>query len=484
MHMPTIEETKRDDGSILILALVFSTVLALIVVGLATYASATLRLGQVAERSSDRLASANGAMDSALEDLGRGVGPCKLFGQDYAVTDFVNNMKSDVDCNWVGGRFNVGELFAIVMTGAGRQTGELLTVTNASSTEKVFEGPVYMASTPTPSTLLLKADLTIKNADLMYSASACSSAIPSLPAPPRLNISPVGYGTQCYGGQWSDADMFGAFKPAEPGINSASFPLRPSAAPAPDALGCYVWPPGRYVSPPDTVRDSYNYFRSGDYFLDGVGEWSVKQAFVLFGYPGPSGPGIPGIDSKQDVALNPCRDAWRNDSNKTGATVYFGGDSYLTVFSQGAVEISGRTRSGQNIAVQALESAGRASTVRGEARLIQTEPGKNKQLSIQGLVWAPYAALEFDLITNEAVAALTGGAIVSELTAGASANANNFLIRVDTDPKTKMLELTTTATSDGNQGSTSVKAVVRVQVDDGATSYALQSRRVLGLTPE
>ena len=89
--------------------------------GLATYASATLRLGQVAERSSDRLASANGAMDSALEDLERGVGPCKLLGQDYTVTDSVNGLKSAVDCNWVGGRFNVGDLFAVVMTGAGGQ---------------------------------------------------------------------------------------------------------------------------------------------------------------------------------------------------------------------------------------------------------------------------------------------------------------------------------------------------------------------------
>ena len=104
----TAEDSKSDEGSILILALVFSTVLSLIVVGLATYASATLRLGQVAERSSDRLATAGGAMDSALEDLQRGVGPCKLFGQDYTVTDSVNGMKSAVRCNWVGGRFNVG----------------------------------------------------------------------------------------------------------------------------------------------------------------------------------------------------------------------------------------------------------------------------------------------------------------------------------------------------------------------------------------
>jgi hypothetical protein len=486
----TTTTTKNDDGSILILALVFSTALALIVVGLATYASATLRLGQVAERSADRLASANGAMDSALEDLGRGVGPCKLFGQDYVVTDSVNDMKSNVDCNWVGGRFNVGDLFAVVMTGAGEgRSGPLLTITNggnSANAEKIFEGPVYMASTPTASgtdpTMDFKANLIVKNADLMYSAPDCTSATPSLP--PELTIAPVGYGTQCYEEPWNDPAMFGAFTPAEPGINGSSFPSQPSTPPTQDSLGCYIWSPGRYTTPPQTVNGSYNYFRSGDYYLDGVGDWGVKNAFVLFGYPGPTGPGIPGIKNNDSFATNPCRDAWKNDPNTSGATVYFGGNSQLTVDGLGAVEISGRERSGQNIAVQALESTGHRSTIRGDQRLIKTESGGNKQLAIQGLVWAPYAALEFDLISNDAVAALTGGAVVSEISAGASANTNNFLIRVDTKPSQKVLQLTTTAVSEGNQGSTSVKAVVTVQVDKGATSYALQSRRVVGLTPE
>ena len=95
IRKPVTTAPKSDEGSILMLVLVFSVSLALVVVALATYASTTLRLGQVAERSSDRLASANGAMDSALEDLERGVGPCMLFGQDYTVTDSVNDMKSD-----------------------------------------------------------------------------------------------------------------------------------------------------------------------------------------------------------------------------------------------------------------------------------------------------------------------------------------------------------------------------------------------------
>ena len=486
---PTPAARQRDEGAILPLVLVFSVVLASVVVALAVYASTTLRLGQAAERSSDRLASANGAMDSALEDLERGVGPCLLFGQDYTVTDAVNGMASEVDCTWVGGRFNVGDLFAVVMTGAGAgRTGELLTITNggnSANAEKVFEGPVYMAATPSPTTMDFRATLAIKNADLSYSAADCGSAVPTPPS--ELTITPVGYGTQCYEEPWDHPDMFGRFFPPEAGVtNTVAFPVQSSTPPAADLLGCRVWSPGTYTSPPQLDNQSYNYFKSGDYYFNDMGEWAVSSAFVLFGYPGSTGPSIDGPRNNDSFANNPCRDAWTTDAgaDRSGATIYLGGNSTLKVDQNATVEISGRDHSGQNIAVQALETNGNPSTIRGDQRIITTGPGSNKQLSIQGLVWAPYAALEFDLISNDAVAALTGGAVVSELSAGASANANNFVIRVATTPANKILNLTTTANSENNQGLTSVRSVVTVQRSQGATAYAVGSRRVVGLTPE
>ena len=479
--------SKRDNGSILPLVLVFSVVFAMVVIALATYASATLRLGQVAERSSDRLASASGAMDSALEDIQRGVGPCLLFGQDYIVTDVVNEMSSKVDCTWVGGRFNVGDLFAVVMTGAGGATGPLLTVTNggeSDNAQKVFEGPVYMAKTPGPSTMNFSATLAIKNADLSYSSTDCGSTTPTTPS--QLTITPVGYGTQCYQEPWNDPEMFGAFLPPEPDIDATSFPIiTTTTPPAPDELGCTVWSPGQYNSAPQLANQSYNYFRSGQYYFKNIGNWEISSAFTLFGYPGVTGPSIDGFKPSDTFANNPCRKAWANDFDITGATLYLGGNTKLTVQQNSTVEISGRvTSAGQNIAVQALETKGIPSNIRGDERIITTGPGGNKQLSIQGLLWAPYAALEFDLISNDAVAALTAGAVVSEISAGASANANNFLIRVATKPANKVLHLTATADSANNQGSTSVRSVVTVQRDKGATSYALNSRRVVGLTPE
>jgi len=488
----TIDE--RDRGSVLPLVLVFSVALALVVGALATYATSTLKLGQAAERASDRLASANGAMDSALEDLERGVGPCLLFGQDYTITDTVNDLTSEVECTWVGGRFNVGDLFAVVMTGAGAgRTGPLLNVTNggnSANAEKIFEGPVYVADTPradgTDPSMQFSATLAVKNADLSYSTSDCGSATPSIPG--QLSIIPVGYGTQCYQDPWDDPEMFGAFTPAEPGINGTSFPNQPGTnPPVTDSFGCRIWSPGEYSSPPSLDNQSYNYFRSGDYYFNDIGNWSISSAFTLFGYPGATGPGIDGFNPSDTFANNPCNNAWTTDVDQSGATLYLGGNTQITVEQNSTFEVSGRERSGQNIAVQALATTGggrNPSTIQGDQRIITTGPGTNKQMSIEGLVWAPYAALEFDLISNDAVAALTGGAVVSELTAGASANANNFLIRVATKPADKILHLTTTAASPNGRGSTSVRSVVRVQRDGAATAYAVESRRIVGLTPE
>ena len=234
-------------------------------------------------------------------------------------------------------------------------------------------------------------------------------------------------------------------------------------------------------------NQSYNYFRSGDYYFNNIGNWNISSAFTLFGYPGDTGPGIDGFKPNDTFANNPCNNAWTADPNVSGATIYLGGNTQITVDQNSTFEVSGRERSGQNIAIQALATSGSGrnpSTIQGDQKIITTGPGANKQMSIEGLVWAPYAGLEFDLISNDAVAALTGGAVVSELVAGASANANNFLIRVATKPANKILHLTTTAASPNGKGSTTVRSVVRVQRDGAATSYAVESRRIVGLTPE
>jgi hypothetical protein len=476
-----MNDSPRDRGSILPIVLVVTVVLALVVVGIATYASATLRHGQVVEQSADRLATADGAMDNALEALSRNTSLCALSslssqpgGYTFQLGDKINGIDPTINCTAVGGSVKAVDAFAVIMTGARGQTGPLLTVTNGGSSaqaQKTFEGPIYLARVPNSSSTSFSANLTIKNGDVWYTG-ACPDD-PALALDSRLSITPAGYGTQCVSQDWET--LFASRRPVEFDVDTLT---AAPTAPTVDLDECHVWGPGIYADPPALTNQSYNYFKSGNYYFENTGNWTIDNAFVLFGYPGPSGPSIPGYTNSDTFAGNPCNTAWQGDDD-TGATLYMGGDSRLTIEQNGALEISGRDQGAYHVAVQALEDDPvRASTLNGEQRVVQTGSGSNKQLSIQGLVWAPYTGLAFDLIANDAVAALTGGAVVSELSAGASAQANNFLITVDTQPSTNSFEFTATAQ---NSGTTAVRAVVTYRTDG---FYELKSRRVLGLTPE
>jgi hypothetical protein len=358
----------------------------------------------------------------------------------------------------------------------------LLTITNAASSEKVFEGPVYMAAPPSATSMDLSAPLTIKNGDLFYTSSPCPGAVT---VPGNLTLTPAGYTLKCKTEDW--VTLFQGKKPPEPAVtNSAAFPLIDDTVlgadhrPDQDANGCYVWPPGRYNTAPNLANQSYNYFVSGDYYFDNFSTWDLNNAFVLMGWPGSSGPGIDGPDSHDTLANNPCRDAW-NETDHTGAAVYLGGNSRIQISQGSTFEVSGKAHGDYIVGIQALEAAGVASNVHGNNPIVSTGSGSNKQLSVQGLVWAPYSAFVFDLVSNEAVAALTGGAVVGELSAGASASANNFMITVGTQATESVLSLTATAVKNGT---TSVRAVLDVRTTGTSTSYGVRSRRVLNLTAE
>ena len=105
--------------------------------------------------------------------------------------------------------------------------------------------------------------------------------------------------------------------------------------------------------------------------------------------------------------------------------------------------------------MQALSGSDRTAT---NEPMIATQSGNKKEFSVAGLIWAPYAAFEIGNVTNEAVVALRGGAVVAAIDIGASASITGFVIQVPTSPVTQTLLLTSTATLNGV--TTTIKAVV------------------------
>ena len=506
--MTAKRDTHRDRGMVLPLVLVIAVVMAVVVLALATYATATLRQGQVVEASADRLASANAGMDNALEDIQRGTSDCTTTAladgtYTYQLKDAINGIHPVISCTRVSGTINAVDSYAVILTGEGVAAGDpLLTVENGNNKGdiKTFTGKVYMARTPIADvTLDLSAKLNIESGDLLYTG-ACAGPNHDLDDPALdlvnsasqyVKVVSTGYYTRCTQRLWTE--LFNGRKPIEPNVDAltARTSTLPPALVDPHGNGvCYVWEPGHYTGPmPFLPANTYHYFKSGDYYFENMGTWSLEKTWVLFGWPGGTGPSIGdnkdiADDANATAGNNPCKHFWSTDQegdpNRDGASVYMGGNSAFEVLGTASLEISAKKQdSGRyNLALQALEDRGVPSTLGANDWLVRTATGNKKQLAIEGFVWAPKTGLEFDLISNASVAALSGGAVLSHISAGAAANTNNFVVTAGTGTGTAALLVTSTAV---NSGTTTARTKITYRAD---RQFEVLSRRIVNLTPE
>lgn len=485
----------RDRGVILPLVLVVSVILSVVVVAIASYAATTLRHGQVVEASSDRVAAAEAGLDWALDRYSRGLTTCdSATGQEVGVfPGEVNGLNARVTCTTVGAAIPGVGKYAIVMTGEDLPSvsDPLLSRSGANSESKEIRGPVYMERP----TFGLLAPLTVVNGWLLHHDDACTGSFVTSNPPLSPNFAVAATEpTFCSDQDWTQ--LFGANDPV------ASLPSALAPPPQVDPNGCVVWSPGRYDS--SNVADfassfgggaTYNYFISGEYFFDDLGELDLKGSYVLAGYPGIRGPNIYQIKPQDTFASHPCREAWWYDGfeatglprgDRLGATWYLGGSSSVFVGGGSALEISGRLQDFNNttararVSLQTLDpGSANATTVRGAQEIVTTKSGSGSQLAMRGLVWAPYSSFSFDNVANDVVAALQGGAVVSALRAGAAAQTDGFLIEVSSQPVETQFLIESTAT---NTGTATVRAIVDYQPSPAEVSVI--SRRVVDVTPE
>ena len=119
----------RDIGSALPIVIVMSTVIAIVVISMTTYAMASLRFGRVAEDRSDRLTAADAGMRYAIDQLALRNAGCILDLQKAVLpgvqTDF-NGASAEVSCERITSGFEGIQAYAAVMTGDGMPATESL----------------------------------------------------------------------------------------------------------------------------------------------------------------------------------------------------------------------------------------------------------------------------------------------------------------------------------------------------------------------
>lgn len=440
--------TPRDRGATLVLVLVVGVVLGMVVVALANYTSTSLRHGQVSEARADRLAAADAAMHDAVERLRLGRSLCTTNagsggGLSYEFPVALNGATVSVTCRRLGPDLSEIAGWAIVVTGEGGvPDGQGFMTSSGAGKAKLIGGPMFVADLDL---IDFKAPVELRDGDIWYSDTSCPSSSEYTGVPiANLTFLPEGVrGTLCTNLSWDEIYV----EPPVPDLGS----LPPGDPTGTDEGACRVFEPGHYTTAP--VLAASNYFRSGDYWFDGV-QLNIKQATITAGKPGAGG-AVQEID-------NPDCDAARDADpapDGLGATFYMDTNSKLHSQAQGALEVMPRLQGNTFVSVQALPT----STLDYDDDLVGTEPGNKKQLVMHGLLWAPEARLTLGLVTNSTAAQLTGGAVFAAIDLGSSASSLGFVVQVEGSPAASELMLQSTAHLRG-------KTVVEVIADTRFTN--------------
>jgi len=460
---------RADRGAILPITLIVVVVLGAIVLAMANYASATLSYGQVSEARANRLAAAQAAMDDAIERLELKRSLCSTTAGAAAQPinlDFpaINGAQALVTCQIIGGEVPPADGWAIVVTGEGL-TGPGLQ-TNAGGRPKI-EGPVYVFN---HNTVSLSKKTTMVKGDLWHEDDACSGGSPtggdvafkrSNVAISNLVFDPTTRGTYCTNRSWKEL-----FAVAPPTSHVSAIPLAlPPVEDGPAGGKCKLFYPGRYTTAP--VLADNNYFRSGDYVFDNVGVLRVKGQHVTFG-------NIPASDDfaypllEENDTATTCLGERQADPNKTGATVYLGGNSRILAEANAGFEVSRRQQGQYWVSLQALDSVPKGTL------LIESDPGGTKDIALNGLVYAPYSHVSFGTVSAKKDAAIRGGAVVASFEGTISQAGDGFLIKVPTSDQSIKVLLESTATD--SRSSTSVSVIADWRPTTGA--LAVNSWRV------
>ena len=471
------------------LVLVLTSVIAVMVISLASLAATSLRFGRVAENRSDRLTAADAGMRYAIDQLKLRNAGCILDTQKALLpglkTDF-NGAVAAVTCERITSGFEGIQAYAAVMTGEGLPGTTSLLSSQSGSNAKVLGGPVYMSRLT--NAFSLTPPVNIKDGPLLYHDSSGTVPCKSVKAstlPTQLVFEPkLIFGPICVTKPWTE--LFDS--PDVPNVatlpeRNGAVPLNPAPVP-PAAMGsytdvaggggCRVFEPGRYTTPP--ALDGANaYFKTGEYvfdFPDANSTLLVRQGTVTAGKINPL------TTAANEMAPTPqCAAQQLADPGVGyGATFYFVGKSHMNIATQGSLEIHARQQGlADYVSVQTLctpnatwcnasgdGGLGRASTLAAPTSgtnpaFLFTDSGNGKEFVAHALVYAPLTQVEFGNVSNTATQKMLGGLIVSRLVLQSSTSATNFEIAVPTSPITARIQLTAVAEKDGQ---TAIQAVV------------------------
>ncbi|MGH9278264.1 MAG: hypothetical protein ACRD12_09165 [Acidimicrobiales bacterium] len=466
---------RTEEGSALVMALVFVSLIGLIIAALLSESVTNLRTTQGARKRTDKLFVADAGIEWGVQQTRTNAAACpdSSVGTQVLTSSLdINDMTVEVTCEVIAGALAspAAQQWAVIQTGTNTTPANNALVADApagaaAGAIAITGGDVYAAGN-----LNLTRNVAITQGDLTTNCALYGAQ----PAQPTIGDPDV----------WSCT----ASNPTLPSATSPPTITLPNAPTTPGGFETYtcadgsnwkVYHPGYYDANLDVLGN--NYFETGVYYFRGVPSQtvylSVANGIMLGGHRGSETPAVLDRSCPNDTTAGPLSRA----AAGSGVLFVFGGNSSLTGFdTTGSTSIELFSRTGGDTITPGLSivAATTADVAKGYTPWTTSPSGQVLNLAaatvapaIHGLVYAPAAPVT---LYTRAAAPLMAGVVASKLTVHAGTTG---LAAVTAQGRRTLLLTATARSGDAGEIATVQRAVVKI-ANDPAHTATLRSWRV------
>lgn len=463
---------QSEEGASLVIVLIFTTVFALIVTGLLTESSVSVKFTTTVASHEAKVYAADAGVSVGIQQVRLRNELCwgpGVTGTLSVTTPASSNMPAvDVTCEGTSGTSLGARGHALMLTRSSGGAAAKLTTQSGGGVDKVIQGPIYVEGT-----LDLQAPIKVLRGNFTQVDPSCTAATPA-----NVTVADVGYGYRCFTTKPTDPTQPAYYYvPTVPDHAEPAAPTNADPVPVITNGGTRaIWSPGKYTAPPALV-DGENYFKSGVYYFDFTSQWVVGDNQKVWG-------GLPATTETPSFPL-PAWTAGVDDPAVVGTGVLWAFGKSARVYSnKGQVELFARQfptgvtgSSGLSLVAVPQDWSWPDKSTAG-ITLMDIASGANSNFAIHGLVYAPDQAVSL-WATNGVAAQVLGGVVANQVILQASASATGMAVSVVGDtPLPRQVKIVASTTVGGRPVEST--AIVKLENNLGVPPE-IQSWRTRGI---
>lgn len=457
----TLHVRRDEEGSALVLALVFLMLFGLVIAAILSQVETNVRTTLVVRTHEAKVYGADAGIDYAIQALQADDTTCPddtTGPETLADPPLDSGITVTVTCETTEGNVLGVRGYAVVTTVD--DGGATSLDTSNGSVDRIIEGPVW-----TDGDIDLDKPVKIDQAHLLQKSPCQSTPIDKLTVTAPFTV-------KC-----STA--------AEPD-EEHELPAYPSGGPQ-SATGdgdaaCRTFSPGIYTTAPDLVAS--NYFQSGFYYFEDIGDWTIgsvpgNPTVVLFG-----GTSSDTVNEPKALSETPCA---TEASTAKGVMFVLGGSSRMVIDGGARVELFTPNQAAvgtgdPGISIRSVLAEDFAADSRWKVStaglvILDVAGGNTRDMAVHGIVYAPEHMIKLFVTGGTVDAQLQGGAKVLRIGLDTSNSGTGLKVSTKSGSGRRKITLTAKAVDPDGGRTVEARAVVRIE-NNAARSVTVLSRSV------